>query len=239
MSVKYWDGGFKAPVKGLFFGALNVSRTVPDHPEARAQLMQILTSRKDLQINTPLQWHSKDCIVLDVPIQDRCEGDALVTDKGNLPIGVVTADCAPVLFHGVKADGSPVIGAAHAGARGAARGIVASTIAAMRKLGAVEIRAAIGPCIHAQSYEVGTDFQDEIIAEDHLSYRFFTAKGGDKFAFDLTAYVKDLLEREEISYSFIDVDTYTDPDCFSYRRATHKGEPDYGRQLSAIMIAAD
>lgn len=237
MSVKTWDSGFKAPVKGLFFGNLNVSITVPEGVANRAALMDILAPGQNVTVNTPLQWHSKDAILLDTPRLPSPEGDALVTDRPELPVGVVTADCAPVLFQGVKADGSPAIGAAHAGARGAARGIIASTVKAMRELGAENIEAVIGPCIHKDSYEVGTDFQDEIIAEDHAAYRFFTAKGDDKFLFDLPAYVQNLLEREGVPHRLIAVDTYADPDCFSYRRATHEGAPDYGRQLSAIMIS--
>lgn len=236
MSVKTWDAGFAAPVKGLFFGNLNASIAIPECDENRAILMGILAPEQNLRVNTPLQWHSKDCVVLDGHIQNPVEGDALVTDKPNIPIGICTADCAPILFMGTKADGSPIIGAAHAGARGAARGIISATIAMMRDKGAADIKAAIGPCIHKESYEVGTDFQDEMIAEDHLSYAFFEAKGGDKFLFDLPAYVKSLLERDSVAYAFVDVDTYASNDCFSYRRATHKGEADYGRQLSAIVI---
>lgn len=236
MIVKTWESGFKTPVKGLFFGNLNASVTVPECTENRATLMDILAPGLSLQLSTPFQWHSKDALLIDTPWLKPEEGDALVTDKPNVPIGILTADCAPVLFHGVKTDGSSIIGAAHAGARGAARGIIASTVRLMREQGAEAIQAAIGPCIHAQSYEVGTDFQDEMIAEDHACYKFFAAKGGDKFQFDLPAYVKALLDRDHVPYHFIDVDTYADNNCFSYRRATHKGEPDYGRELSAIVI---
>jgi len=236
MNVKTWDSSFKVPVKGLFFGNLNASMTVPECAKNRAALMDILAPDQGLLLSTPFQWHSKDAILIDTPWLKPEEGDALVTDKPNVPIGILTADCAPVLFSGVKADGTPVIGAAHAGARGAARGIISSTVRLMREQGAEAIQAALGPCIHPQSYEVGTDFQDEMIAEDHGSYKFFKANGNDKFQFDLPSYVKHLLDREQVPYHFIDVDTYASGECFSYRRATHRGEADYGRELSAIVI---
>ena len=193
----------------------------------------------DAQLATVHQVHSAEAIHAERPWpQDqRPRADAMVTDTPNLLIGILTADCAPVLF----ADHSAaVVGAAHAGWRGALAGVTDSTIAAMEKLGArrEHIHAAVGPCIGQPSYEVDEEFRARFVADDADNRRFFVAGATGKPHFDLEAYVVHRLIAAGIGeIEALNLDTYGDSDRFySYRRSTHLGEADYGRQLSAIAI---
>lgn len=171
------------------------------------------------------------------PQGERPRADAMVTDSPNLLLGVLTADCAPVLFADIEAR---VVGAAHAGWRGALAGVTDSTIAAMERLGARRdnIHAAVGPCIGQQSYEVDEGFRARFVADDADDARFFIAAAAGRPHFDLEAYVVHRLIAAGIGeVEALNFDTYADPDRFySYRRATHRGEADYGRQLSAIGL---
>lgn len=184
------------------------------------------------------QVHSPDVVYAQAPwpIDARPHVDAVVTDRPGLLLGILTADCAPVLLADAQAG---VIGAAHAGWRGAFGGVTDAVVAAMEQLGAKRerIAAAVGPCIARQSYEVDARFRDRFLAEDGANERFFTASG-EKSRFDLSAYVVDRLDRARLgSVEALALDTYAEPDrFFSYRRATHRGESDYGRQLSAIAL---
>jgi polyphenol oxidase len=168
---------------------------------------------------------------------ERPRADAMVTDRPNLLLGILTADCAPVLLADV---GAGVIGAAHAGWRGALAGVTDSVIAAMEELGArrESIRAAVGPCIGQASYEVDERFRRTFLEQDAANDRFFVAGQTDKSHFDLKAYVLHrLVAAGIVEVEALKHDTYADPDRFySYRRATHRGESDYGRQLSAIAL---
>lgn len=179
------------------------------------------------------QVHGDRCVVAgDWPDDDRPHADALVTDRPGVLLGILTADCAPVLLADRDAG---VIGAAHAGWRGALAGITDSVIAGMAALGAqrARIRAAVGPCIAQPSYAVDATFRDRFLAADPANDRFF-AEGP---RFDLRAYVADRLRAAGVTAEALDLDTYADPAAFySYRRATHRGEADYGRQLSAIAL---
>jgi YfiH family protein len=161
----------------------------------------------------------------------------MVTDRPNLLLGILTADCAPVLFadhHAV------VVGAAHAGWRGALAGVTDATIEAMESLGArrENIHAAVGPCIGQPSYEVDETFRERFVHADPDNTRFFVAGVAGKPHFDLEAYIVHRLVAAEIDeIEALNLDTYGDPHrVYSYRRATHQGEADYGRQLSAIAI---
>jgi len=161
----------------------------------------------------------------------------MVTDTPNLLLGILTADCAPVLFadrHAV------VVGAAHAGWRGALGGVTDATIEAMESLGSRRdnIRAAVGPCIAQSSYEVDDSFRDRFIEDEADNARFFVPGPSGKPHFDLEAYVVHRLIAAGIGeVEALNLDTYSDDSRFySYRRATHRGEADYGRQLSAIAI---
>jgi YfiH family protein len=161
----------------------------------------------------------------------------MVTDTPNLLLGILTADCAPVLFADHQA---VVVGAAHAGWRGALAGVTDATITAMEQLGArrENIHAAVGPCIALPSYEVDEGFRVRFLEDEPGNHRFFTAEAGEKPHFDLEAYVVHRLIAVGIGeVEALNLDTYADADRFySYRRATHRGEADYGRQLSAIAI---
>jgi len=189
---------------------------------------------------TPHQVHGTDVIhVTEVwAPKSGPKADGVVTDRPGIALGVLSADCAPVLFLDTEAR---VIGAAHAGWRGALAGVTDRTIAAMCALGAdrARIRAAVGPCIGPTSYEVGAEFQAAFAAGDPDSGRFFRPGArADKFFFDLPAYVGARLARAGIgSVELLGHCTYDRSDeYFSFRRTTHRGEADYGRDLSAIIL---
>jgi YfiH family protein len=192
------------------------------------------------ELATVHQVHSADAIYASHPWPqtERPHADAIVTDRPNLLLGILTADCAPVLFADTEAG---VIGAAHAGWRGALAGITDATIAAMERLGATRgrISAAVGPCIGQQSYEVDETFRERFVKADPYNQRFFAGEVGQKPHFGLEAYVVSRLIGAGIEeVEALHLDTYADPERFySYRRATHRGEADYGRQLSAIALA--
>lgn len=164
----------------------------------------------------------------------RQEGDGLVTNRPGFMLGILTADCAPVLMADNEAG---VIGAAHAGWKGAVAGILETTVAAMTRLGArpSRIRAAIGPTISQANYEVGEDLR---VRFGDKEARFFVAAGPRHYRFDLPGFVAQRL-REAGVPSVADLGLCTYPPAnrfFSYRRATHRGEADYGRELSAIVL---
>ena len=173
------------------------------------------------------------------PQNQRPEADAMVTDRPGLLLGILTADCAPVLF----ADGEGgVIGAAHAGWRGALAGVAGATIAAMEQLGARRdrIRAAVGPCIAQPSYEVDEGFRARFVEADPMNARFFAEGRAGRPHFALEPYIASGLTAAGIAgFDALGLDTYADPARFySYRRATHRGEADYGRQVSLIGLPA-
>lgn len=186
------------------------------------------------------QVHSAEVVhvVRPWPQDGRPRADAMVTGEPGLLLGILTADCAPVLLADADAR---VIGAAHAGWRGALAGVTDKTIAAMEQLGARrdQVRAAVGPCIGAASYEVDDSFRDRFVEADPQNARFFVAGPSAKPHFDLPRYVVERLLAAGIGeVEALHLDTYADPGRFySYRRATHCGEADYGRQLSAIALA--
>lgn len=172
------------------------------------------------------------------PGDARPRADAIVTDRPGLALGILTADCAPILFADVQAG---VIGAAHAGWKGALAGVAAATVDAMEQLGAVRTRiaAAMGPCIAQASYEVDAAFLARFVAVDR-SYEFYFDEGrAGHHRFDLEAFVANRIAAAGVrTIEALGLDTYADPDrFFSYRRSTHAGEPDYGRQLSLIALA--
>ena len=191
------------------------------------------------------QVHGNSCVIVEDPwVQDdKPKADASVTDKPGIGLGVLSADCAPVLFSGQKSDGSPVVGAAHAGWGGALKGVLEATIEQMQSLDAEpeSIQATIGPCISQKSYEVSENFAVPFIEEDEVSERFFKAgKREGHLMFDLPGYCAFRLARAGVKTVFIrDLDTYfNEEDFFSYRRSTHRAEKDYGRQISVIAIKA-
>ena len=191
------------------------------------------------EFTTVHQVHSAEVVYAEGPWpqDERPRADAMVTDRRTLLLGILTADCAPVLFADSQAG---VIGAAHAGWRGALAGVTDSTIAAMEKLGARrnKIQAAVGPCIAQPSYEVDAGFRLRFMEADPANHRFFVDGAAGKPHFDLEAYVVHRLIAAGVGgVEGLNLDTYGDADRFySYRRATHCGEADYGRQLSAIAL---
>jgi len=172
-----------------------------------------------------------------IPVEARPRADAMVTDRPGMLLGVLGADCAPILFADAEAG---VIGAAHSGWKGTLAGIGAATVAAMERLGAQRsrIRAAIGPAIAQKSYEVDTGFYDRFCAADPASERFFTPGRPGHHQFDLEGCIAAGLAAAGLSrVDCLGLDTYADAARFySFRRATHRGEPDYGRQMGAIGL---
>jgi len=185
---------------------------------------------------TPYQIHSATAVVVEAPwtLADRPQADALVTSTPGLLLGIVTADCAPVLLADHSAG---VIGAAHAGWRGAHDGVIEAAVSAMEGLGAKAgaVSAAIGPCIAQASYEVDDGFREQFASDDLL---FFENGKPGHFQFDLEAYVAKRLAAAGIGrVERLSLDTYCDESRFySYRRATHRSEPNYGRQFSLIGL---
>ncbi len=189
---------------------------------------------------TAYQVHSDRVKIVDVPWQpgDAPKVDAIVTDRPNIALGILTADCAPVLFADPEA---AVIGGAHAGWKGAIGGVLHATVDAMVSLGAARHRivAAVGPCIAQASYEVGPEFRERFLTADPTNDRFFRdGTRPDHPHFDLKGYIAARLGLLGLAGFEVDGhDTVAEEEkFFSYRRATQRGEEDYGRLLSAIMI---
>ena len=220
---------------------LNVGFGSKDDREAiaenRRRAIDALFPEADLA--TVHQVHSPEVVHATRPWahDDRPHADAMVTDRPRLLLGILTADCAPVLFADAEAG---VVGAAHAGWRGALAGVTDSTVAAMEQLGARRdrISATVGPCIAQASYEVDEGFRIRFVEQDGANARFFTTGVSGKPHFDLPGYVVHRLLAAGIEQvEALHLDTYADEDRFySFRRATHRGEADYGRQLSAIAL---
>ena len=234
--------GRRGGVSGGELAGLNVGTGSSDDRAAIAENLRLAVEAvaADAQLVTVHQIHSADVVRADRawPHEDRPRADAIVTDRRGLLLGILTADCAPVLFADSEAG---VIGAAHAGWRGAVAGVTDATVEAMERLGArrANIHAAIGPCIAQPSYEVDAAFRANLLATDPGHDRFFVEGPAGKSHFDLEAYVQHRLLAAGVGQvETLHLDTYTDADRFySYRRATHRGEADYGRQLSAIALA--
>jgi YfiH family protein len=192
------------------------------------------------RIATVHQVHSGTAVRVEQPWaeEERPRADAMVTDRPGLLLGILTADCAPILLADSVAG---VVGAAHAGWRGALEGVTDATIDLMEQLGADRdrITAAVGPCIGQSSYEVDEAFRARFVEDDPNNDRFFGTGPADKPHFDLQAYVRHRLIAAGIGeVESLRLDTYTDPDrFFSYRRSTHRNEPSYGRQISLIGLS--
>ena len=208
--------------------------------ENRGRAMLALGLAPD-RLATCYQVHSPAVVVVEAPWrrEDNPRADAMVTKRAGVALGILTADCAPVLFADAEAR---IIGAAHAGWRGALGGVLEATVAAMRKLGADprRIRAGIGPCIAQTSYEVGPEFPAPFLAERAENAAFFRpAPRAQHFLFDLAGYAAARLRRlglGQVEHSGGDT-AAEDERFFSYRRSCLRKEPDYGRELSAICLA--
>ena len=225
------------------YGSLNCGLGSSDAPEAvleNRRRAAAMLDFPDAAVATLYQVHGDAVVELDAPLpaDARPQADAFVSKTPGVVLGILSADCAPVLFCDPRAR---VIGAAHAGWKGALGGVLEATLAAMAKLGArpERIHAAIGPCIAQKSYEVGAAFPDPFLAQDETAKRFFAAAHAPgKFLFDLPGYVEARLAKAALA----SIEASGEDTCaqeqkyFSYRRSCHKGEPDYGRGLSAIVL---
>lgn len=213
----------------------------PDHVhENRLRVTRTLGAKNLVSLK---QVHSPVCLYVADPweIAERPEGDSFITDVPGLALGILTADCGPVLFYGERPDGTPVIGAAHAGWGGALKGVLETTVRAMSQHGVSiqSIHASLGPCISPKSYEVQNGFADAFMEQDPQNEHFFkAARREGHLMFDLPGYIALRLSLAGVGHiSITGLDTYgAEADYFSYRRTTHKGEQDYGRQISALVI---
>jgi hypothetical protein len=233
-------GGVSDGVYASLNGGVGSQDEAPKVAENRARMAAALGVRPD-RLVTAYQIHSPHVVVADAPWSpaERPRADAIVTRTRGLAIGISTADCGPVLLADRAAG---VVGAAHAGWRGALEGVVEAAVAAMEGLGAQRGRmvAATGPMIRQRNYEVGPDLIERFVRADADNARFFAAAERPGHAlFDLAGYVVERLRRagvgevEDLGHC-----TYADSAQFySYRRATHRAEPDYGRHVNAIALA--
>ncbi len=219
------------------FSSLNIGMLVGDDPERVAENRARVASAMNVVPDKLIilkQVHSANCVTITSEGDAGAEADALVTDRPGLALGVLSADCVPVLFEG---DG--IIGAAHAGWGGAVKGVLESTLDAMRTMGARNIRAAIGPAIARASYEVSHGFEKPFVADDESAVAFFTPSAqADKWMFDLPGYCAFRLKRAGVAaVDLMDIDTCPENSgYFSHRRATRHGEPTPGRQISVISL---
>jgi YfiH family protein len=234
------DGGVSGGIYASLNSGIGSNDDASHVTENRARMAQALGVQPERLI-TAYQIHSPHVVVADEPwsVESRPKADAIVTRTPWLAIGVSTADCGPLLFADAQAR---VIGAAHAGWRGAFSGVIEGTIAAMEKLGADRgrISVALGPLIRQKNYEVSQSFVDEFLRTDEAYARFFAPAAREGHAmFDLPGFIASRLAQSGIEhFEDIEVCTYSDPDRFySYRRSTHRAEPDYGRHVNAIVLA--
>jgi len=234
-------GGVSSGIYQSLNGGIG-SRDAPEHVAENRARMATALGVAPTHLVSCYQIHSPDVIVATQPWtrENSPRADAIVTRTPGLAVGVGTADCGPVLF----ADGeASVVGAAHAGWKGAFTGVLEATVAAMEKLGAARarIRAAIGPLIRQPSYEVGAEFVQRFTDADTANARYFVPSKRDGHSmFDLPGYIRMRLERAEIAgVEDLELCTYAEPERFySYRRTVHRGEPDYGRHVNAIALSA-
>jgi polyphenol oxidase len=232
-------GGVSEGVYESLNGGVGSEDSPANVAENRARMAKHLGVAPD-RFLTCYQIHSPEVVVAETPwpSSERPRADAIVTRTPHLAIGISTADCGPVLLADPEAR---VIGAAHAGWRGALTGVIEQTVAAMEKLGARRGRivAAAGPMIRQPNYEVGQDLIDRFVAVDPNTIRFFKpAQRPGHSMFDLAGYLVSRLRRAEIAeIEDLGFCTYADPAQFySYRRTTHRAEPDYGRHINAIAL---
>ncbi|NCT41145.1 MAG: peptidoglycan editing factor PgeF [Alphaproteobacteria bacterium] len=238
--------GRQGGVSHGIYSSLNCGPGSDDDPQAVRDNRRIVAQAAGCDVESLLslhQVHGNACVTVDTLYDpyERPKADAHVTDQVGIALGVLTADCTPILFHGHKDNGAPVIGAAHAGWGGALKGASASVVEAMIALGASpeSIVACIGPCISQASYEVSDDFLAPFTAEDadHKSFFIPSVRKGHMM-FDLAGYNGLKARKAGVARVLIkELDTYfNEEDFFSYRRTTHRSEGDYGRQISVIKI---
>jgi YfiH family protein len=232
------QGGVSDGIYASLNGGIGSSDEPAKVQENRRRMAAALGAKHDALISVH-QVHSPDAVIVEGPWRgERPKADAMVTATPGLALGITTADCGPVLFADAEAR---VIGAAHAGWRGAVTGVLESTIAAMERLGArrATIVAVLGPTISQKAYEVGPDFIKRFAEEAPGHVRFFKeAEKPDHAMFDLPGFIGARLEAAGVGeFTNLGLCTYSDEErFFSYRRTTHRKEPDYGRLISAITL---
>ncbi|EJF86611.1 peptidoglycan editing factor PgeF [Bartonella rattimassiliensis] len=228
-------------VSKKLYHSLNVGKNSNDQPEHIVQNRLLIANYFSIEIQnlvTVNQIHSCNVVVAHQAIIGAPpKADALVTTTPGLVIGVLTADCGPILFADPQAG---VIAATHAGWRGSLNGIIEKTIAVMEKQGAKRqsITAVLGPCLGPHNYEVTSEFYNQFI-EYHSKFQkyFFKTEKVNQFRFNLWAFIINQLKKAGVDASCVELCTYQDEQhFFSYRRAIHRNESDYGRQISAIML---
>ena len=233
--------GRSGGVSGGIYASLNAGQGADDNPahieENRTRVAAAIGTTGPRLLSCH-QCHSTDVMIIDKPWEGaRPKADAIVTRTPGIAISALAADCAPVLFYDPIAK---VIGAAHAGWRGALAGVTDETVKAMLTLGAhrAHIRAAIGPCIGPDNFEVGPEFVAEFIGDSLGNGKFFRPGTGTRSYFDMKAYLVRKLNRAGVKTTAALPDcTYAQNDAyFSYRHNSHHGIPDYGRNISVIML---
>lgn len=223
---------------GIYAG-LNTGQGSADDPAAVTQNRDLVAAHLGVgDLVSVNQVHSADAVEVTGPwSEERPRADAMVSGQEGLALGVLTADCTPVLFADREAG---VIGAAHAGWKGALGGVLEATIEAMTRLGAdrSRIAAAVGPVISQRAYEVGPEFVERFLDDDPDNARFFAGGAGDRAMFDLPGYCLFRLREADVAEAgWTGHCTYCDEArFFSYRRSCHKDQPDYGRLISAIAL---
>jgi YfiH family protein len=237
-AVRHGFFGREGGVSTGIYASLNAGTGSSDDPEAvrenRRRIALALGARPERLVGVH-QVHSPNVVTIDAPFSgDRPHADALVTTTPGLALSILSADCAPVLLADAEAG---IIGAAHAGWKGALGGVLDAVVAAMRAAGARRIAAAIGPCIHPRSYEVGPEFEAAFTGADPAYSRFFAAGAGDRRRFDLPGFCALQLETLGVAAcETLPHDTYSNLALFSHRRSVHAREGDYGRNCAAIVL---
>jgi YfiH family protein len=241
-STRHGFLGRQGGVSSGIYASLNVGLGSNDDPAAVAEnrARAVAAVAPGAALVTLHQVHSPIVVTIThaFPDAERPQADGMVTDRPGLALGILAADCAPVLFADVEAG---IIGAAHAGWRPALHGVLPATVAAMVALGArpERIAAAVGPTIGRRSYEVDEAFRARFLADDEAHERFFASGRAGHHQFDLEGFIVQRLADAGLTrIAALGLDTYAAPErWFSYRRTTHAGEPDYGRQISMIALA--
>jgi purine-nucleoside/S-methyl-5'-thioadenosine phosphorylase / adenosine deaminase len=234
------EGGVSSGIYASLNGGVGSHDNPSDVAENRRRMADAMGVAPE-RLLTLFQVHSPDVAIVTGPWKSeaRPRADALVTRIEGLAIGVTAADCGPVLFVDPQAR---VIGAAHAGWKGALSGVLEATVAAMEKLGAERagIVAAIGPLIRQQSYEVGTEFVERFIEAEAGNAQFFIPSARESHAmFDLASFIRTRLENAGVlMIDDVGIDTYADERFYSYRRSIHRNDGDYGRHVHAIVLEA-
>jgi hypothetical protein len=239
--VRHGFLGRRGGVSGGICSGLNVGLGSGDDREAIAENRRraVAAVAPGAALVTLHQVHSAEALYVTSPFADekRPKADSMIADRPGIVLGILTADCAPVLLADPAAG---VVAAAHAGWKGALCGIVEATVAEMERRGASRgrIAAAVGPCIARKSYEVDESFLRRFAETDPENERFFALGREGHHWFDLEGFVLSRLAASGLArIEALGEDTYSQPGrFFSYRRATHKGEPDYGRQISLIAL---